>query len=171
MKNMKRLLLINILFILFFSIGCVSLNVAHSKSKVCSFVREHKDELDAIICELNLQYADELRSDVVLDIESENLKDNCPAVKGFFSEYADKGFPKITILPGQFIQLIKAGATGNPWTYVGLYYSPSGIPYSFFDGEIIQIDDKSWEESREGTDNYSQSELIFDRWYVFVLYY
>ena len=171
MKNIKRLLLITILFVLFFSTGCVSLTVANSKSKMRSFVREHIDELDAVICEVNLQYADELRSDVVSDIKCENLKDNCPAVEGFFSEYADKGFSTITILPGRFIELIKTGATGNPWTYVGIYYSPNGVPYSFFDGEIIEKDDKSWEETQEGTDNYSQSELILDKWYVFVLYY
>ena len=172
MKVRKTMFLcIAIVLILLLPSGCLLLRVNNSYDKARSFVIENEDELNAVIDELRLQYNDELYENSIFDITSNNLKNNCPVIESFFNEHAIEGYSKISILHNQFIELRLIGATGNAWTYVGLYYSPTGSPYSFFNGHMNEIKTGIWEETVEGSDNSSKSEFICDGWYVYTLYF
>lgn len=153
------------------SIGCSSMNAKKSKESIRSFVIEHELELNAVIEELYGAYKDELKRNRITDITSENLKPNCPETESFFASYSRLGYTKITLLRNMFVQIIKKGGTGNPWTYVGFYFSPTESPYRFFDGNIEETTSNHWEETVEESDNCSESDLICDGWYVFLLYF
>ena len=174
MKKHYFNLLISCLLILWcmvLSIGCSSINAKKSKDSVRSFVIEHESELNAVIDELYCAYEDELKHNKITDITSDNLKPNCPATESFFDSYSRLGYTKITLLDNKFVQIIKKGGTGNPWTYIGFYFSPTESPYRFFDGNIEETMSNHWEETLDGSDNSSESDLICDGWYVFLLYF
>lgn len=168
MKIRKAMFLcIAIASILLLPVGC---RVSNAKHKARSFVIENEAELNAVIDELRLRYNDEMRSSSICDITSDDLKENCPAIEAFFNAHASEGYSKITILGNQFVQLQLKRATGIG-TYVGFYHSPLGAPYSFFDGQMNENKTGIWEETVEGSDNSSESELICDGWYVYTLYF
>ena len=170
---MKRCSLLAVCLAVVFSFtaltGCMRADSA--KRKVRAFVSAHEQELNAVIDELCVRYSEELRSSRVCDITAENLKEDCPVIASFFAEYAEEGYKKITLLKGGYVELVKSGATGNSWTYVGFYHSPSGQPLSFFDGELKETDPGCWEETKEDSDNSSESESLGGGWFAFVMYF
>ncbi len=149
--------------------GCVGMRAEAGLKSVRSFVADHEDELNGMIAELGQRYADELHSGVVTVISEENLKADCPKLGTFFREYAKEGYNTVSLTGNGCVEVIKSGATGSMWAYVGFYYSPTGEPHVFHDGELTRIDMTRWEETKANSDNFSESELVCPNWFVFTL--
>ena len=159
MKKTALALLIVLIMATVPAYGCLisRANLKYQQKEVCSFVLEHRDELDAVVEEICDRYDDELKEKEIFIINNGELKPCCPATETFFATYVDDGYDQITVLDHECFELMKRSATGNMWTYVGCYFSMNGAPHRFFDGELKETGAGRWVETVEGSDNSSES--------------